>query len=686
MLETKQKLQIKIGTKLFDRFQNIPVSLKIRFYFLNITNKDEVLAGFERPKFEEVGPFVYEERRRRYVMDFEDMNRKLRYRESKFYYSSYEKHMALMKQNNNTDLIANDINYNATAPFPEPMLNPNTNNITIINVPLLSILTKLAGLPEGTLKRTLASKIAQNLVKDGNDKILITKPANELLFDGYRVDVLESVRKLMDNLGFNFDSPLVGNKFGFYYTKNGTWSKSEGGEFVIWTGRGGSMNEFPQVASWNDQSILQVWPNDTLAGNNCNRIRGTDGSSFHPGLSRHQTLHVFSPLICTSIYFKYQYDTQVNGIPVWRYGTPPDVFAAPGKNERKQCYCTIKQPGSSASSLAAPKIHLQDEDSMPINNNNNNNNLNNGLSTTTTTVTSNTKASINNSRCFIDGILDLSLCQKGAPIAASGAHFYNADPMLALSTGLKPDKAKHETVIDIEPMTGNVMRASSRAQLNAFVEEAALQIVDSNITGHMTPMIAPLLWLEETGGIDEKLATEFKSKLLNMVQKVRRTCIICIITGLVLIALVSFHYWYTTCHQIDLKGKRDRIERKSRRSTKTRHQTSGIIKKRLTSIDDDFTNKLNLQLDKNFVGADVVGGSMGAIGAELPISANDKHKLIDDDDDDDQDEIENINDFQETQLDQEQQPTTSRGRVANERSKDLDSEVKKPLFNEKTNR
>lgn len=606
-------MQIKIGTKLFERFQNIPIALRVKFHFFNITNKELVMAGLERPKFEEVGPFLFEQRRKRHVVDIEDNGRKLRFRETKYYYSVYGR--------------ADDetlSRLNASEKLDQFGLDPRAHKITIVNLPLLSVLTKLADLPEGSLKRSLAAKVAKRLVEDGNDKILVTKAANELLFDGYKVDFMEAARELFLSLGFNFESPLPANKFGFFFLKNGTWTKREGGEYLIHTGRHGSMADFPRVASWNDLTQLSIWPNDTRAGDRCNRIYGTDGSSFHPGLNRNQHLHVFSPLICTSIYFKYREDTQVNGIPVWRYTTPPDVFAAPGKNDKNACYCTIRTPQSRSG---------PDRDNLD--------------SLSQESATTPVGPAINNSRCFIDGILDLSLCQRGAPIAVSGAHFYNADPMLALASGLKPEKAKHETFLDVEPMTGAVMRASSKAQMSAFVEEAALNIIDSNVTGRMTPMIAPLLWLEEAAEINDKLANEFKGQLLTFVQKANRSFIYMIIIGALIMAVVALNYWYCFCYGVDLKKIHEQADRRAAlrllKRIKKQEQARGKghlhdnIKSSLNLDHDDqdetYNRKNSDSLLDEHVGTAAIAGAMGAIGAKLPHSS-DKHRLIDDESDD----------------------------------------------------
>lgn len=532
-------MQLKIGTKNFERFTKIPIPLTVKFYLFNVTNSEKVLLGLERPQFRQVGPFVYKQWRRREVVDILDNNRKLIYKEFKTFYAVPLTPESQTPTGGNGSEPNSSHNNNNN----HNMLDPTQVNVTIINLPLLSVLTQLAQLEEGSLKRQLAAKVASRLIDSGKEKILITRPANQLLFDGYKVGLMDAANDLITNtLGFNFDSPLPRNKFGFFHTKNGTWSRKESGELTVFTGRNNSMDDFMIVDNWNGLKQLKVWPNNTEAGNRCNEIRGTDGSQFHPGVTRDQTLNIFSPMICTSIFIKYKEDTSAEDIPLLRFSTPPDVFSAPKKNPRNACYCTISNRAqSNTSPLMSSSL----------------------LPTSAHKAYSGSKSSrISDDRCYIDGLMDLSLCQKGAPVAASSPHFYNADPLLAHAAGLEPDKDLHETYIDIEPMTGAVMRAASRAQLNAFVERAALDVVDSQLIGHMTPMVAPMLWLEESAEIDDKSAKEFKGQLLNFVLKLKKSLFFVIILGILLLLAVSVQYWYVTCYRIDIDQARKRQEAK----------------------------------------------------------------------------------------------------------------------------
>lgn len=56
-------------------------------------------------------------------------------------------------------------------------------------------------------------------------------------------------------------------------------------------------------------------------------------------------------------------------------------------------------------------------------------------------------------RCPVNGVLDQSLCAKGAPIAMSLPHFlYANESYIQHVEGLKPEIEKHQFYFDIEPV------------------------------------------------------------------------------------------------------------------------------------------------------------------------------------------------------------------------------------------
>ncbi len=67
-------------------------------------------------------------------------------------------------------------------------------------------------------------------------------------------------------------------------------------------------------------------------------------------------------------------------------------------------------------------------------------------------------------RC-LDGTLYAQGC-LGVPIISTAPHFFQADPSLAEAIdGLTPDQEKHDTFLDVDPITGVAMTAYKKGQV-----------------------------------------------------------------------------------------------------------------------------------------------------------------------------------------------------------------------------
>ena len=71
--------------------------------------------------------------------------------------------------------------------------------------------------------------------------------------------------------------------------------------------------DLAKVVSYQGRKRLKWWK-----GHHCNAIKGTDGSLFHPGVTKNETLQVFTSELCQSLPLVYQGETQVEGIPAYR--------------------------------------------------------------------------------------------------------------------------------------------------------------------------------------------------------------------------------------------------------------------------------------------------------------------------------------------------------------------------------
>lgn len=174
-------------------------------------------------------------------------------------------------------------------------------------------------------------------------------------------------------------------------------------------------------------------------------------------------------------------------------------------------------------------------------------------------------------QCRLNGILDVSYCRK-APLVVSAPHFYKGDALLVHAVeGLKPDAKLHRTFVDIEPRTGIVIRAASRAQLNVelvphhsvapFKTLAdAISNINQNYRNYNSGdssledyngLILPIVWFEESATVDEANANLLKSKLINKVKLVKGILMFLLNLAIILLTICLVYLIFVKCILIE---------------------------------------------------------------------------------------------------------------------------------------
>jgi hypothetical protein len=104
----------------------------------------------------------------------------------------------------------------------------------------------------------------------------------------------------------------------------------------------------------------------------------------------------------------------------------------------------------------------------------------------------------------IEGFTNMTI-EHGIPLFLGKPHFLDAEQNLIDSIiGLNPMKELHNTYLDIEPISGAVMDAAERFQINLLVSKTDIWYKKCY------EGIMPILWLEFGGKITEDLANKFK--------------------------------------------------------------------------------------------------------------------------------------------------------------------------------
>merc|ERR1712110_498062 len=199
---------------------------------------------------------------------------------------------------------------------------------------------------------------------------------------------------------------------------------------------------------------------------------------------------VFVPELCRSIWLDWHQDTTVMDIPVAQYRPGPKVFDM--SDPDNFCYCQKFN-----------KCATIDE---------------------TTDTYNNTPCAEPEYNC-LDGLIDVGTClgmpggRPGIPlpIAMSSPHFYRGDKRLAKAfEGLSPpDPDKHDTILNLDPITGLTVGAHKRIQINMPLKKL-------NCCGEVHREFAnlrqsfpafPLLWVDERAEIDKVNADKWQSQV-----------------------------------------------------------------------------------------------------------------------------------------------------------------------------
>lgn len=72
---------------------------------------------------------------------------------------------------------------------------------------------------------------------------------------------------------------------------------------------------------------------------------------------------------------------------------------------------------------------------------------------------------------------------------------------------MHPNKEYHETFVDINPLTGIILRAAKRFQINVYVRK----LDDFIETGNIQTLVFPVMYINESVLIDKETASRLKS-------------------------------------------------------------------------------------------------------------------------------------------------------------------------------
>ncbi|XP_050688443.1 lysosome membrane protein 2-like [Eriocheir sinensis] len=382
-----QELVIRNGSDMYKEWKNPPVVPHLQVYFFNVTNKEEFLAG-DKPVFQEVGPYCYREHWKKVNVKFHN-NGSVSYETQKFYF--FERNASV---------------------------GPEEDVITTLNIPMMTALS------QWRFAARLAKLALSSMLEVLGTQPFVTKTVGQFMW-GYDDPLLKIAKDIIPP-----DQRLPYEQFGFFIKKNG----STDGLLNVYTGEY-DMTKYATINTYNYKNKLHYWKTDS-----CNKVQGSDGSSFPPEVVRDTTLYMFNENLCRSVPLTYWHNIEDFGIEGMRFSPPPDIFADVSTKPENECYCVGGPP------------------------------------------------------CIGGGVFNISSCKFGSPTLVSWPHFYQADPKYREAViGLKPNADKHAMFIDLAPRTGTPLRAQARLQINIAVP----YVPEVHPAAKLREIIFPVLWFED---------------------------------------------------------------------------------------------------------------------------------------------------------------------------------------------
>lgn len=264
-----------------------PIPMYLKIYMFNLTNAENFgLVKGEKPIFVEMGPYVFSEVDTK-VQQTWNKNGTITYQRKRVWH------------------------------FEESMSNGSlSDSITNINAVTASVAYALRYKPQ------FLREMADRIMRMVDQKLVVTKTVNELLFEGYNDTMLNIARKL--NV-----TEIPFTKFGWFVDRNGTASYD--GTFNMLTGAS-DLSDLGILKEWNFNNKVSYYPGE------CGIVKGTNGDLWPP-LTDNKTISFFVSDICTSLTATYNNTIVHEGLTGVRYTSNDLILDNGSKVPSRRCYC-----------------------------------------------------------------------------------------------------------------------------------------------------------------------------------------------------------------------------------------------------------------------------------------------------------------------------------------------------------
>ncbi|CAG9857529.1 unnamed protein product [Phyllotreta striolata] len=281
-----KNLRLRDGSLSFHYWQKPGVIRLTKVYIFNVTNPERFLQLGEKPKLQEIGPFVYREEMEKVNVQFHDNGT-----------VSFQ-HKKILQF------------------VPELSVNKH-QKIVVPNIPLLTLSTQSNNLG------FFVQKAISVMLSMSTFQPFISLTADELVF-GYDDKLVNLAHQFYPK----YKRP--GEKMGLLINRNGTLPEVHN----IFTGETG-MHEFGYLNHLNGADTLPYWSEPP-----CNNLRSSEGSFFPPRFyTGSDIVYLYDKDICRIFPMKYRRGVSKHGISADLYTPTEDIFETVDKNPDNKCYC-----------------------------------------------------------------------------------------------------------------------------------------------------------------------------------------------------------------------------------------------------------------------------------------------------------------------------------------------------------
>ncbi|KPI91086.1 Sensory neuron membrane protein 1 [Papilio xuthus] len=325
--QVQKNVQIENSSKMFEKWRKLPMPLTFKVYVFNISNPEEVSEG-EKPRLQEIGPYVYKEYREKTVLGYGE-NDTIKYTLKKSFVFDAQASGTLSEH----------------------------DELTVINLTYMGVILTVNGMMPailGSVNKALEIFFGNNLT----DPFMRVK-VKDLLFDGIFLNCEADNSALSLVCGtLRAKRPttmrLADDGKGYYFSMFGHWNNTPLGPFDMVRGTE-NVYELGHIVGYKDRRTMKEWGDPY-----CGMINGSDSSIFPPIDENNvpQKLYTYDPDICRSLSVDLMGKRSIFNMSAYYYELTETALASKSVNPSNKCFCRKNWSGSHDGCLLMGVLNL----------------------------------------------------------------------------------------------------------------------------------------------------------------------------------------------------------------------------------------------------------------------------------------------------------------------------------------